>query len=93
MKGHTRASVDAVADAVDKGAHSVVVQVALAGPVDGRLLAIGVGVQAQLPQRQHPQGVHVLGGQRCVARRDLQNSKVAGRQQAPDHLPHSFLAR
>ncbi len=44
----------ALADGVHKSAHAVIVDVALAGAVDSRLLAVQVGVQAQLSQRQHP---------------------------------------
>ena len=49
----TWASAAALADGVHEGAHAIIVDVALAGAVDGRLLAVQVRVQAQLRQLQH----------------------------------------
>ena len=49
----TWAGAAALADSVHKSAHAVVVDVALAGAVDGWLLAVQVRVQAQLSQWQH----------------------------------------
>ena len=46
----TCAGVAALADGVDEGAHTVVVNVALAGAIDGRLLAVQVRVQPQFSQ-------------------------------------------
>jgi len=49
----TCAGIAALADGVDEGAHTVVVDVALAGAVDGWLLTVQVRVQPQFSQGQH----------------------------------------
>jgi len=49
----TCAGVAALADGVNEGTHTVVVDVALAGAIDGRLLTVQVRVQPQLSQGQH----------------------------------------
>ena len=41
-KRHTWAGVAALADSIDESAHALVVNMALAGAVDGRLLAVQV---------------------------------------------------
>ena len=49
----TGSPIDRLKTAVHEGAHAIIIDVALAGAVDGRLLAVQVRVQAQLCQRQH----------------------------------------
>ncbi len=85
-EGRACAGVDAVADGVDERADALVVEVALAGAVDGGLLVVHEGVEAQLRQRQHAQRVQLLRLQRHVARRHLQRAQVARGQQAPHRL-------
>jgi hypothetical protein len=89
--GHACAGVDAVADAVDERANAVVVQMALAGAVDGGLLVVHKGVEAQLCQRQHAQRVQLLRQQHHVARRHLQRAQVARGQQAACGVIHRLL--